>query len=126
MIQITETAARHIRTMLSKRRQGEAGLRLGVKAGGCSGFEYTFAWENGARLGDSTFVGPDGALLFVDPRSLRLLDGAVLDYDASLLSRGFIINNPHATQACGCGTSFGIEDQNSGLGQGGTASGEQQ
>ena len=47
--------------------------------------------------------------MFVDPKSLRLLDGTVLDYDTSLLSKGFMVNNPHAKSTCGCGTSFSVE-----------------
>jgi iron-sulfur cluster assembly accessory protein len=108
-LEITETAAQHIRKMLAKRDRGETGLRLGVKAGGCSGFEYAFGWETTPRSGDRVFEGTDGARVFVDPKSLRLLDGTVLDYDTSLLSRGFIVNNPHATSTCGCGTSFSVE-----------------
>jgi iron-sulfur cluster assembly accessory protein len=50
-----------------------------------------------------------GARVFVDPKSLRFLDGSVLDYDTSLLSKGFIVNNPQATSTCGCGTSFSVE-----------------
>jgi iron-sulfur cluster assembly protein len=109
MIEITPNAARHIRRMLAKRNLGETGLRLGVKAGGCSGFEYTFGWAAEPRPGDAVFEGPDGARVFVDPRSLRLLDGTVLDYDTSLLSRGFVLNNPNAKSTCGCGVSFNVE-----------------
>ena len=96
--------------MLAKRRSGEAGLRIGVKAGGCSGFEYIFGWERAAKNTDAVFEGPDGAKVFVDPRSLRLLDGSVLDYDTSLLSKGFTFNNPHATGTCGCGVSFSVRE----------------
>lgn len=108
MIQITENASRQIRKMLEKRQLGERGLRLGVKAGGCSGFEYTFGWEATPRQDDAVFEGPDGATVFVDPRSLRVLDGTVLDYDTSLLSKGFLLNNPHAKSTCGCGVSFSV------------------
>jgi Uncharacterized conserved protein len=52
--------------MLAKRRSGEAGLRIGVKAGGCSGFEYIFGWERAAKDTDAVFEGPDGAKVFVD------------------------------------------------------------
>lgn len=110
MIQITDRAATQIRKMLTKRNQGESGLRVGVRAGGCSGFEYTFAWETEPRTGDAVFDAPDGGKVFVDPRSLRLLDGIVLDYDTSLLSKGFVITNPHAKSTCGCGTSFSVSD----------------
>jgi iron-sulfur cluster assembly accessory protein len=106
MIQMTERAAAQIRKMLTKRALGETGLRLGVKAGGCSGFEYTFAWEQSPGTADLVVEGPDGAKAFIDPRSLRLLDGTVLDYDTSLLSKGFILDNPNAKSTCGCGVSF--------------------
>ncbi|HUC75105.1 MAG TPA: iron-sulfur cluster assembly accessory protein [Vicinamibacterales bacterium] len=107
MIQITENAARQIRKMLTKRALDEKGLRVGVKAGGCSGFEYTFGWEPSPRATDLVFEGPEGAKVFVDPKSFRLLDGTVLDYDTSLLSKGFLFNNPNAKSTCGCGVSFG-------------------
>jgi iron-sulfur cluster assembly accessory protein len=109
MIEITASAAAQIRRMLAKRQADETGLRIGVKAGGCSGFEYTFAWERAPRDTDVVFEGPEGARVFVDPRSLRLLDGTVLDYDTSLLSKGFVFNNPHAKSTCGCGASFSAE-----------------
>ena len=106
MIQITENAAQQIDKMLAKRSAGESGLRVAVKAGGCSGFEYTFGWEELPRPDDLVFSGPGGAQVFVDPKSLRLLDGTVLDYDMSLLSRGFVLENPNAKSTCGCGISF--------------------
>jgi len=110
MIEVTENAANQIHKMLAKRAQGEVGLRIGVKAGGCSGFEYIFAWEPSPKDSDAVFEGPGGAKVFVDPRSLRLLDGTVLDYDTSLISRGFTFNNPHAKNTCGCGVSFSVDD----------------
>src|SRR4051812_44618263 len=110
MIDITENAANQIRKMVAKRGQGEVALRIGVKAGGCSGFEYIFGWEQAAKPTDIVFEGPGGARVFVDPRSLRLLDGTVLDYDTSLISRGFTFNNPNAKNTCGCGVSFSVDD----------------
>jgi iron-sulfur cluster assembly protein len=110
MIHITDRASAHIRRMLARRNSGERALRVGVRAGGCSGFEYTFGWETAPRAGDSIFDGADGAQVFVDSRSMRVLDGMVLDYDTSLLSKGFLIDNPHATGTCGCGISFSIAD----------------
>ena len=109
MIEITPNAAAQIRRMLTRRGKGETALRIGVKAGGCSGFEYTFDWETAQKETDLVFEGPEGAKVLVDPRSLRLLDGTVLDYDTSLLSKGFTFNNPHAKSTCGCGASFSTE-----------------
>ena len=96
--------------MLTKRANGETALRIGVKAGGCSGFEYVFGWDAERKPTDTVFEGPEGCRVFVDPRSLALLDGTVLDYDTSLLSKGFMFNNPHAKSTCGCGVSFSVED----------------
>ena len=109
MIQITENASAQIRRMIARRGADETGLRVGVKAGGCSGYEYTFGWEGAPKPTDVVFDGSDGAKVFVDPRSLRLLDGSVLDYDTSLLTKGFTFNNPHSTATCGCGLSFSAE-----------------
>jgi iron-sulfur cluster assembly protein len=107
MIQITDGAAHKIRTLMTKQGIDDGGLRVGVKGGGCSGLSYTFAWEREARLGDQVFEGADGAKIFVDKKSLLYLDGTVLDYDTSLISRGFVFNNPNAKSTCGCGSSFG-------------------
>ncbi len=95
---------------MAKEHQDATGLRVGVKAGGCSGFEYVFAWEPAPKGDDLVFEGPSGVRVWIDPRSHRLLDGTTLDYDTSLLSRGFVFQNPHAKSTCGCGTSFyGVE-----------------
>jgi iron-sulfur cluster assembly protein len=108
MITVTENAASQIRKLIEKQHAEASGLRVGVKAGGCSGFEYVFAWEQGPRETDLIFEGPHGVRVWIDPRSHRLLDGTTLDYDTSLLSRGFVFQNPHAKSTCGCGTSFSV------------------
>jgi iron-sulfur cluster assembly protein len=108
MINVTDNAAGQIRKLLVKQAMPDGGLRVGVKAGGCSGFEYVFAWEAEPRSDDLVFTGPGGARVWIDPRSHRLLDGTTLDYDTTLLSRGFMFENPHAKSTCGCGTSFSV------------------
>ncbi len=108
MIAVSENASRQIRKLLDKQGMPQGGLRVGVKAGGCSGFSYVFAWEAGPRDSDAVFAGTEGARVFVDPRSLRFLEGTTLDYDTSLLSKGFIFQNPNAKATCGCGTSFAV------------------
>jgi iron-sulfur cluster assembly protein len=108
MITVTENAAAQIRKLLDKQYVDAGGLRVGVKAGGCSGFEYLFTWEPTPRQDDLVFEGPNGVRVWIDPRSHRLLDGTTLDYDTSLLSRGFVFQNPHAKSTCGCGTSFSV------------------
>lgn len=108
MITVTDAAARQIVKL--KEKEAAQGLRVGVKAGGCSGFEYTFAWEATPKPTDKVFEGAEGARIFVDPRSFTLLDGTTLDYDTSLLSRGFVFENPKAKSTCGCGVSFSLDD----------------
>lgn len=107
MIEITDSAARVIKRQLEKQHVIEGGLRIAVKAGGCSGFSYVFAFDRSARTTDQVFEGPDGAKVFIDPRSLKLLDGTVLDFDDdNLLATTFTLKNPHAKSTCGCGESF--------------------
>jgi iron-sulfur cluster assembly accessory protein len=107
MIEITESASRVINTQLAKQAKAGGGLRIAVKAGGCSGFSYTFAWADSSKDTDLVFEGADGAKIFVDPRSLKLLDGTVLDFDENnLLATSFTLKNPHAKSTCGCGESF--------------------
>ena len=108
MLQISENAAQLIRKMLTRNGIPDGGLRIGIKAGGCSGLSYTFAWEPAPRDCDHVFEAPDGSKVFVDPKSYRFLDGTTLDYDTSLVSKGFIFNNPNAKSSCGCGTSFSV------------------
>jgi len=108
MIAISDSAGRQIRKWLDGEGRQTGGLRVGVRAGGCSGFSYVFEWEAEARPEDAVFEGPDGSRIFVDPRSFRLLDGTTLDFDSSLLSRGFVFHNPRARSTCGCGTSFDV------------------
>ena len=108
MITVTENAASQIQKLLEKQYTDAHGLRVGVKAGGCSGFEYVFEWESSPRDNDLVFDGPSGVRIWTDARSHRLLDGTTLDYDTTLLSRGFVFQNPHAKATCGCGTSFSV------------------
>jgi iron-sulfur cluster assembly accessory protein len=107
MIEISESAARVIARQLARNNLTGGGLRVAIKAGGCSGFSYVFQWDATPRDSDEIFEGPGGAKLFVDPRSLRLLDGTVLDFDEqNLMATSFTLKNPHAKSTCGCGESF--------------------
>jgi iron-sulfur cluster assembly protein len=108
MLQISDNAARLIKKMTARNGVPEGGLRIGIKAGGCSGLSYTFAWEAAPRDNDYVFDGADGAKVFVDRKSYEFLKGTTLDYDTSLVSKGFIFNNPNAKSSCGCGTSFSV------------------
>ena len=107
MIEISASAARVITRQLANKGISGGGLRVGVKAGGCSGFSYVFHWDATPRETDHVFEGAGGAKVFVDPRSLRLLDGTILDFDeGNLLATSFTLKNPHAKSSCGCGESF--------------------
>lgn len=107
MIEISESASRVIARQLKAKGLAGGGLRVAVKAGGCSGYSYVFGWDASAKATDHVFEGPDDAKVFVDPRSLKLLDGTVLDFDeGNLLATSFTLRNPHAKSTCGCGESF--------------------
>jgi len=106
--QISDNAAHLIRKMTAKQGLAAGGLRIGIKAGGCSGLSYTFAWEAVPRETDHVFESAGGARVFVDPKSFQYIKGTTLDYDTSLVSKGFIFNNPNAKSSCGCGTSFSV------------------
>ena len=109
MIQITDNAGKQINKLVEKQGlPSGAGLRVGVKAGGCSGLSYVFAWEQEAKATDLVLDAPGGGRVFVDPKSLKFLDGTLLDYDTSLLSKGFFFQNPNAKGTCGCGVSFSV------------------
>jgi iron-sulfur cluster assembly protein len=108
MIEITETAAKRIKFLMGKQGLAEGGLRVGIKGGGCSGLSYVFGWEKEARTGDEVFTGPEGTTVFVDKKSYLFLKGCILDYDTSLMSKGFVLTNPNAKASCGCGQSFTV------------------
>jgi iron-sulfur cluster assembly protein len=108
MIHVTEKAAKKIRELLVKEGvSANGGLRLGVQGGGCSGLTYAMRLDAQARDRD-TVVEESGARVFVDPKSYVYLDEVTLDYEETLMRRGFIFQNPKATHSCGCGTSFTV------------------
>ena len=107
MIEISDSAARVITRQLARHGLSGGGLRVAIKAGGCSGFSYVFGWDQAPRDTQLTYLGAGGDSIFVDPRSYKLLAGTVLDFDESnLLATSFTLRNPHAKSTCGCGESF--------------------
>lgn len=98
-----------LRDLLTARNIPNHGLRVFVAGGGCSGLQYGMAFEAQARDFD-TVIDQNGVKLFIDPTSLMYLSGASIDYVDSLMGGGFKIENPNATAACGCGSSFKTKD----------------
>jgi iron-sulfur cluster assembly accessory protein len=104
--QATPRAFAQVAEITAREGRPGAGLRVAVLAGGCSGFQYSFALED-APAGDD-LVLEDKAKIFIDPVSLDLLAGAQLDWTDALIGAHFAITNPQAVSGCGCGASFSI------------------
>lgn len=107
MITVTDFAADKIRTLLEKEGNSTHGLRVAVRGGGCSGFQYHLEFEETPGEMDQV-VESNGVRLFVDPKSSLYLNGVILNFDDGLMGSGFQIENPNARTTCGCGESFSI------------------
>jgi iron-sulfur cluster assembly protein len=110
MISFTDRGAEKVQEFLAT--QGEiqtAGLRVGVRGGGCSGFQYALAFDT-QRDGDEVFED-HGLRILVDGPSLPYVRGAVVDYVEGLQGAGFKVDNPNVIAACGCGSSFRVADE---------------
>ena len=109
MVTLTDIAAEKVKAFLeSQDDTGEAGLRVGVRGGGCSGFQYSLALDE--QRDDDQVFEYRGIRVMVDPASLRYVDGSEVDYTESLMGSGFQVNNPNVVAACGCGSSFRVAD----------------
>lgn len=104
---ITAEAAARIQKLRDERQTPEAGLRVAVRGGGCSGLTYAIEWAEAPRERDKLFER-DGVRVFVDPKSYLYLMGSELAYEESLMASGFRLQNPNVKTACGCGESFSI------------------
>ena len=108
MIQVTPAAGREIARLIESEGAPEAGgLRLLVKGGGCSGMLYDMKIVGAPEEKDKVFE-VEGVRVFIDPKSYLFLQGIVVDFKESLMGRGFVFENPNATNSCGCGTSFSV------------------
>ena len=103
---LTPSAAKRVAWIAEKQTKPPI-LRLSVEGGGCSGFQYKFEMAD-APDGDDLVSETDGVRLVVDPVSLDLVNGSVVDYVESLGGAAFRVENPNAAAGCGCGSSFGI------------------
>jgi iron-sulfur cluster assembly protein len=108
VVTLTETAVTEVKKFMEAENAGnEAGLRIRVVPGGCSGFSYSMQIEDGPRDGDEV-IDQEGLRLFVDMFSRQYLNGVQVDYVSSVMGSGFTFNNPNATGGCGCGSSFSV------------------
>ena len=103
---LTPSAAKRV-AWIAEKQEKPAILRLSVEGGGCSGFQYKFDLAENAEADDS-ISETDGVTLVVDPVSLDLVSGSVVDFVESLGGAAFKVENPQAAAGCGCGSSFGI------------------
>jgi iron-sulfur cluster assembly protein len=111
MISITDKGAEKVREFLEAQQADVAlaGLRVGVRGGGCSGFQYQLAFD---EQRDSDLVFEDrGLKLLVDKESLQFVSGSIIDYQESLQGAGFKVENPNVVAACGCGSSFRVAEE---------------
>ena len=104
-IQMTEPASGRIREMMETAAAPDPVVRIGVTAGGCSGYEYVLDVVSGVRGNDRVFES-HGVRIVCDPRSYLYVNGTVIDFEDSMMGGGFKFENPNAARSCGCGTSF--------------------
>jgi len=104
---LTPTAIAKVREIMATQDPLPAGLRIGVVGGGCSGFQYSMAFENQGGMMDKVFSFDD-LKVFVDATSLMYLNGTKIDYVETLEGAGFKFENPNVKTTCGCGSSFSV------------------
>jgi iron-sulfur cluster assembly protein len=103
-MRLTEAAASRIKAVMAQASKPVAGVRVGVKNGGCAGMEYTMEYADAVRPTDEV-VEDRGVKLLIDPKAVMFLLGTEMDYKTEKLSAQFVFNNPNQTSACGCGES---------------------
>ena len=105
---LTDAAAERVREIMANAETPMAGLRVGVKNGGCAGMSYTMEWAANVAPLDEV-IEDKGVTVLIDPKAVLFLLGTQMDFEASKLSSGFVFKNPNQTSACGCGESVAIE-----------------
>jgi iron-sulfur cluster assembly protein len=104
---LTDAAAARVRQIMAKADTPAAGLRVGVKNGGCAGMEYTMEWAAEQKPFDEV-IEDKGVKVLIDAKAVMFLLGTEMDFQTSALKSGFVFNNPNQTSACGCGESVQI------------------
>jgi iron-sulfur cluster assembly protein len=108
VIQLSERAIKEIRRIVADQKlPTDTVLRVGVKGGGCSGFSYSLGFDDTVLDTDQVFES-NGVRVVCDPKSFLYLSGTELDFEESLMGRGFKFGNPNASKTCGCGESFSV------------------
>ena len=107
IIEITDNAAQRVKYLLDKREKDSAGIRVGVKSGGCSGLAYTFEYADAREKFDEV-IESKGVTVLIDPKAVMYLIGTTLDYVDEKMKSGFVFINPNEKGKCGCGESFHI------------------
>ena len=108
MITVTDRAKNEVHRIVKEQNLPEdTVLRVGVKGGGCSGFSYSLGFDDTVQETDQVFE-TDGIKVVCDPKSFLYLSGTQLDFEESLMGRGFKFGNPNASKTCGCGESFSV------------------
>jgi iron-sulfur cluster assembly protein len=108
VVTLTERAAERVREIMAKAERPYAGLRVGVKNGGCAGQEYVLEYADEAHPLDEV-VEDKGVTILIEPKAVLFLVGTEVDYEVTKLSSKFVFKNPNETDACGCGESVTIE-----------------
>ncbi len=104
VLSLTDAASTQIAKIMEKKNGDVAGLKIGVKNGGCAGMEYTMDWASEIDPLDEV-VRDKGATVLIDKAALLFLFGTEMDYEVETLRSGFVFNNPNQSSACGCGES---------------------
>ncbi|MBI4723512.1 MAG: iron-sulfur cluster assembly accessory protein [Rhodomicrobium sp.] len=107
VVTLTDAAAERVKAIMARSETPVAGLRVGVKKGGCAGLEYTMEYAAEAGTMDEV-VEEKGVRILIDPSAILFLLGTEMDYRTDKFSSGFVFNNPNQTSACGCGESVEI------------------
>ena len=107
MIVISERAAQQIKTLLAQRNKPALGIRVNVKAGGCSGLSYVVEYADTQGQYDEV-IEDKNVKLFIDPKAVMYLIGSEMDYIEEKFKSGFVFNNPNEKGSCGCGESFHV------------------
>ena len=110
---LTPVAAERVRVLMAGKGDGVAGLKIGIKKGGCAGMEYTMTLVDRIEKFDEV-VDVGGARVIIDPQAVLYLLGTEMDYKTGTLATQFVFNNPNQKSACGCGESVQLEPADKG------------